>query len=211
MEAITTKTIIKPLPIQRFVDFRDGGSTRYSFGDLALNAEMRWEAMADQGYMTPNELFFIRNHAPTPLIDSSTWTLRVEGPGVERSLTLGYNELLRMPSVSIVRALECAGNGRVFFKERQEREATGTPWRLGAIGVAEWAGVPLREILERAGLKRSAREVMPENLDPVRMRRPLPVQKALEENTLLAFGMNGEVLPPDHGFPARVVVPGWAA
>jgi sulfane dehydrogenase subunit SoxC len=137
--------------------------------------------------------------------------LRVEGPGVERALRLGYRELLRMPSVSIVRALECAGNGRVFFEEQQGREATGTPWRLGAIGVAEWTGVPLREILERAGLKKSAWEVMPESLDAVRMRRPLPVEKALEENTLLALGMNGEVLPPDHGFPARVVVPGWAA
>jgi sulfane dehydrogenase subunit SoxC len=116
-----------------------------------------------------------------------------------------------MPSVSIVRALECAGNRRVFFKERQEWEAKGTPWRLGAIGIAEWTGVPLREILELAGLKKSAHEVMPESLDVVRMCRPLPVHKALEEDTLLAFGMNGEVLPPDHGFPARVVVPGWAA
>ncbi len=211
LEASTTRTIIKPLPAGRFVDFRDGGSTSYSFGDLALNAEMRWEAMADEGYLTPNHLFFIRNHAPTPRIDPSTWALRVEGRGVERALTIGYEELLRMPSVSIVRALECAGNGRVFFKERQDREAPGTPWRLGAIGVAEWTGVPLREILERAGLKKSAREVMPESLDVVRMRRPLPVEKALEEDTLLAFGMNGEVLPPDHGFPARVVVPGWAA
>jgi sulfane dehydrogenase subunit SoxC len=211
LEASTTRTIIKPLPTEKFVDFRDGGSTHYSFGDLALNAEMRWEAMADQRYMTPNELFFIRSHAPTPRLDPSTWTLRVEGPGVERALALGYNELLQMSSVSVVRALECAGNGRVFFKERQEREATGTPWRLGAIGVAEWTGVPLREILELAGLKKSAREVMPESLDTVRMRRPLPVQKALEESTLLALGMNGEVLPPDHGFPARVVVPGWAA
>ena len=211
MEVGTTQAIIKPLPTERFVDFRDEGSTHYSFGDLALNAEMRWEAMADQGYVTPNELFFIRSHSPTPRMDPSTWALRVEGPGVERALTLGYEELLQMPSVSIVRALECAGNGRVFFKELQDRETKGTPWRLGAIGVAEWTGVPLREILERAGLKKSAREVMPESLDAGRMRRPLPVEKALEKDTLLAFGMNGEVLPPDHGFPARVVVPGWAA
>jgi sulfane dehydrogenase subunit SoxC len=172
---------------------------------------MRWEAMADEGYLTPNELFFIRNHAPTPLINPSTWNLRVEGPGVERALTLGYEEVLRMPSVTIVRALECAGNGRVFFKEQQGRRVTGTPWRLGAIGAAEWTGIPLREILERAGLKESAREVMLESLDAVRMRRPLPIEKALEEDTLLALGMNGVVLPPDHGFPARSVVPGWAA
>ena len=80
----------------------------------------------------------------------------------------------------MVRALECAGNGRVFFGEKQQRETPGTQWRLGAIGVAEWTGVPLREILERAGLKDTAREVMIEGLDSVRMRRPLPLWKALK-------------------------------
>src|SRR3712207_7169933 len=103
MEAITTKTIIKPLPTERFVDFRDGGPTHYSFGDLALNAELRWEAMAVQGQLTPNELFFIRSHAPTLRLDPSTRALRVQGPGVERPLTLGYEDVLRKPSVSIVR------------------------------------------------------------------------------------------------------------
>ncbi len=81
-----------------------------------------------------------------------SWTLIVEGPGVERPLRLGYDDLLRMPEVSVVRALECAGNGRAFFEERHGKRAPGTAWRLGAVGVAEWTGVPLREVLERAGL-----------------------------------------------------------
>ncbi|HYQ83759.1 MAG TPA: molybdopterin-dependent oxidoreductase, partial [Rubrobacter sp.] len=79
------------------------------------------------------------------------------------------------------------------------------------IGVAEWTGVRLREILERAGLEKTARWVMVEGLDEVRMRRPLPLWKVLEEDTVLATGMNGQPLPPDHGFPARAIVPGWAA
>jgi sulfane dehydrogenase subunit SoxC len=209
--SISRRSILKPLPPGWFADYREEEGATVEENDQALNAEMRWEAMADEGYLTPNRLFFVRNHAPTPYIDSSSWRLRVDGPGVRRSLELNYDDLLRMENVSLVRALECAGNGRVFFDERQGREAPGTQWRLGAIGVAEWNGISLGEILERAGLKKTAREVMLESLDSVRMRRPLPVEKALEEDTLLALGMNGEPLPPDHGFPVRVVVPRWAA
>jgi sulfane dehydrogenase subunit SoxC len=205
--------IVKPLPAETFVDYRDGeAKPEDPTGDLAYNAEMRWEAMAGKGYLTPVGSFFVRSHAPTPTIDPAGWTLCVEGPGVERSLELGYDELSDIsPQVSIVRALECAGNGRAFFEEVHGRQVEGTPWRLGAVGVAEWTGVPLREVLERAGLKSSARGVMLESLDAVRMRRPLPVEKALEDDTLLVFGMNGGLLTPDHGFPLRAVVSGWAA
>jgi DMSO/TMAO reductase YedYZ molybdopterin-dependent catalytic subunit len=204
--------IRKPLPPERFVDLREGEATPGDpTGDLAYNAEMRWEAMAGNGYLTPVGSFFVRSHAPTPSIDPASWTLRVEGPGVERPLELSYDDLSNMPQASIVRALECAGNGRAFFEEVQGRQAEGTQWRLGAVGVAEWTGVPLREVLERAGLKVSAREIMLESLDEVRMRRPLPVEKAMEEGTLLALGMNGGLLTPDHGFPMRAVVSGWAA
>ncbi len=204
--------IRKPLPPEWFVDLREGeAKPEDSTGDHAFNAEMRWEAMADEGYLTPVRSFFVRSHAPTPGIDSATWTLSVEGPGVEQPLELGYGDLSRMPGVSVVRALECAGNGRAFFDEIQGRQAEGTAWRLGAVGVAKWTGVPLREVLERAGLKDTAREVMLESLDAVRMRRPLPVEKAVEEGTLLVLGMNGEPLTPDHGFPLRAVVSGWAA
>jgi len=204
--------ITKPLPPETFVDFREGvAKPGDPTGDLAYNAEMRWETVSDKGYLTPVGSFFVRNHAPTPTIDTASWALRMEGPGVERSLELTYEDLSDMPRVSVVRALECAGNGRAFFEEVQGRQADGTPWRLGAVGVAEWNGVPLREVLERARLKKSARDVMLESLDAVRMGRPLPVEKAIEEDTLLAFGMNGELLTPDHGFPVRAVVSGWAA
>lgn len=206
-----SKSILKPLPPGWFVDHREVDAAAGEENDLALNAEMRWEAMAEVGYLTPNELFFVRNHAPTPHIDASSWRLHVNGPGVRENLELDYDDLLRMEHVTVVRALECAGNGRVFFGEQEGCEAPGTQWRLGAIGVAEWTGVPLGLVLERAGLKKSAREVMLESLDDMKMRRPLPVEKAREEDTLLVLAMNGEPLLPDHGFPVRVVVPRWAA
>lgn len=207
------RTILKPLPPDRFIDYREdgGGEPVGATGDQALNAETRWEAMADADYLTPNGLFFVRSHAPTPRIDRAGWELRVGGPGVVREMTLGYEDLLGLPRVSVVQALECAGNGRRLFEERQGKVAPGTPWRLGAIGVAEWTGVPLGEVLLRAGVREGARDVMLEGLDAVRMRRPIPLAKALEEDTLLAFGMNGEELPPDHGFPVRALVPRWAA
>ncbi len=180
-----------------------------SFFDYGSNKEMRWEQMYRRGYVVPNELFFVRNHTRTPRIDVSTWRLRVEGSGVQRTLELAYDELVAMPSISVLRSIECAGNGRSFFEAAYGKKAQGTQWKHGAIGVAEWTGVPLSEILDRAGLKRSARDVMPEGLDELRVRRPMSVTKALAEDTILAYAMNGEPLPPDHGFPVRVLMPGW--
>jgi DMSO/TMAO reductase YedYZ molybdopterin-dependent catalytic subunit len=190
------RSIKKPLPAGLFRDYGE-------------NAEMRWEAMAGGSYVTANDRFYVRNHGPTPVVDAAAWRLRVEGPGVERGLELGHEALLGLGGSSVVCNLECAGNGRIFFEEEQGRPVAGTPWRLGAVGVAEWTGVPLRELLERAGLKENAVEVVPEGADGER--RPLPVSKALEEDTILAYAMNGEPLGLDHGFPARVVVPGWYA
>jgi sulfane dehydrogenase subunit SoxC len=174
-------------------------------------AEMLWEAAGDIGDTVPNERFFVRNHCATPLIDAASWKLRVLGPGVQREVEVDYEELLSLPARTYVRALECAGNGRRFITQSQGRVAPGVQWGLGAMGVAEWTGVPLRDLLQRAGLKRSAREVMPIGLDELQVRRPLPLAKALEPETMLVYGMNGETLPADHGHPARVLVPDWAA
>jgi DMSO/TMAO reductase YedYZ molybdopterin-dependent catalytic subunit len=179
------------------------------FNDYGSNKEMRWEAMYERGYLTPNELFFVRNHTRTPVLDTKKWRLRIEGTGVQTPMELAYEELVSLPSVSVIRYVECAGNGRSFFEAVYGKKADGTQWKLGAIGVAEWTGVPLAEILERAGVKKSARDVMPEGLDDLKVRRPMPVAKALEEDTLLVYAMNGQPLPPDHGFPVRALVPGW--
>jgi DMSO/TMAO reductase YedYZ molybdopterin-dependent catalytic subunit len=179
------------------------------FYDFGSNKEMRWENMFQRGYLVPNELFFVRNHTRTPSLDIAKWRLKVEGSGVQRSLDLTYDDVLGLPSVSVIRFVECAGNGRSFFAEVQGKKAQGTQWKLGAIGVAEWTGVPLREVLDRAGLKKTAVDLMPEGLDDLKVRRPMPLAKALEEDTLLVYAMNGQPLPPDHGFPVRVLMPGW--
>ena len=198
--------IVKPLPPEWFIP-------------QGTNAEMRWEAMRDQRLLVRNERFFVRNHTATPRIDAATWRLRVFGSGLRDpgGVELSYDQLSRLETREITAAIECAGNGRRFFADQQGTPAPGTQWRLGAIGLARWRGVPLAAVLERAGVRPDAVDVMPEGLDnrvsadgadQGHVRRPLPIAKALDD-ALLAFEMNGEELPPDHGFPARIVVPGW--
>jgi DMSO/TMAO reductase YedYZ molybdopterin-dependent catalytic subunit len=173
------------------------------------NAEMRWEAMAGQGYLVPTERFFVRNHTRSPEIDVATWRLRVHGPGVRCPLSLSYGDLERLPARTLTAVIECAGSGgRDLFASQQATPVAGTPWKLGGIGAARWRGVPLGEVLDRAGVTPAAVDVMVHGLDECAVRRPLPVGKALDD-VLIALEMNGEALTVDHGFPARLVVPGW--
>lgn len=209
LPALDDSPIVKPLPPEWFIDY-------------GTNAEMRWDTV-DFGYLTPAERFFVRDHTATPIIDRRTWQLQIFGSGLrgaptaDRPRVLNFEDLLSFRSRTIVTALECAGNGRSFFGTQQGTPVSGTQWTLGAIGVAEWTGVPLSAILEWAGLTADAVDVMPVGLDPTvvvngadvgHVRRPLPVSKALDD-VLIAYAMNGKWLPPDHGAPARVIVPGW--
>ena len=202
--------IVKPLPPELFTVF-------------GTNAEMRWSAMRDQGYLVPIDRFFVRNHTRTPLIDADTWRLRLYGNGLRGRPTadapyeLTYRQLRRLPSETFTAAVECAGNGRSFYTTQQGQTVSGTAWRLGAVGVARWRGVRLSTVLQRAGLTRSAVDVLPIGLDPNfvsggvdlgPVRRPLPVRKAIQD-VLLAYEMNGEPLPADHGHPVRLIVPEW--
>ena len=137
------EAIVKPAPPELFVRSDS-------------NLEMRWEAMYHRGYLVPNELFFVRNNSPVvPRLEPATWRLHVGGSGVSRPRSFTYDEILSMPSIAVLRAIECAGNGRNFFQMSHGKKIAGTPWQLGGIGVAEWTGVPLREVLERAGVKRT--------------------------------------------------------
>ncbi|MES1246104.1 MAG: sulfite oxidase [Actinomycetota bacterium] len=197
--------IVKPLPAEWFVP-------------LGTNAEMRWDAVNGLGYTIPNERFFVRDHTATPTIDVGTWQLQVFGTGLSAGpVSFTYDQLRQLPSKTITAFVECAGNGRSFFGTQQGTPAAGSQWGLGAIGVAKWTGVPLAEVLDRAGITKQAVDVMPYGLDSTvvtsgvdygHVRRPLPVAKALD-NALLAWEMNGSTLPPDHGFPLRLIVPGW--
>jgi sulfane dehydrogenase subunit SoxC len=189
---------VKPVPAEIFIDH-------------GLNQETRLETL--RGYLTPASHFFVRNHAATPVLDVRTWRLRVEGEAVERPLDLSFDDLLRLPSRSVISYVECAGNGRGFFKEFMGKVASGTQWRLGGIGVSEWTGVPLGAVLELAGVRRDTPRdilnVLVEGLDSVKVNRPMSLAKAFEDDTLLAYAMNGEPVAPDHGFPLRAIVPGW--
>lgn len=196
----TAPTIVKPTPEDKF-------------RLLGTNVETLFEAFKGTGYRTPASLFFVRNHTSTPIIDQRTWRLTIEGSGVSRPLNLSLDDLKRLPSVTKTKAIECAGNGRSFFQLQQGTATSGTQWRLGAIGVGEWTGVRLADVLKRAKVKKTALDVQAEGLDAEvgsngHVRRPIPIEKALDD-VLLVYGMNGKPLPPDHGAPVRLLVPGW--
>jgi DMSO/TMAO reductase YedYZ molybdopterin-dependent catalytic subunit len=168
------------------------------------------------GFITPNEQFYVRCHFPIPQIDALSWRLKVEG-AVERPFELGYDEIRQMKSHTIAATLECAGNSRVFLVPKVK----GVQWQLGAVGNAEWTGVLLSEILQQAEIKNGA-EVILEGADngtiaepprpsgKIHFARSLPKEKAMDD-VLLAFQMNGAPLAASHGFPLRAIVPGWYA
>ena len=164
-------------------------------------------------WVTPNRLFFVRNHFPIPAVDRSKWELVLDGL-VGRPMRWTFAQLAAMPQHSVFATVECAGNGRSFLREK----AAGVQWGAGAIGHAEWTGVRLRDLLEPAGLKPGALEVVFEGADsgpepdhpaPMNFSRSLPLAKALDPDTLIALRMNGDWLDANHGSPMRLFVPGW--
>ena len=177
------------------------------FVQHGTNLETRLEDL--DGLLTPNDLFFVRNHAPTPVIDPSSYVLTVGGPGTEREVELTLDDLRALPSQTLIAYIECAGNWRGFFQPITGRTASGSQWGTGAIGCAEWTGPSLADVLALAGVRDDAVDVNVIGLDDGAWERPMPVEKALDPATILALTMNGAPLPPDHGFPVRAVVPGW--
>jgi DMSO/TMAO reductase YedYZ molybdopterin-dependent catalytic subunit len=193
-------------------DFNDGKIVR---SHDPLNLEMPFHKL--DGFITPTESFYVRTHFPVPKIDKNKWRLRVEG-NVEKAFEIAFQELLESESKKIPATLECAGNNRNFL----ERKVKGVQWGLGAVGNAQWTGVPLSILLDRAGVKSTAREVIFEGADHGRLDDPkspsgdlkfarsVPLAKA-RDDVLLAYQMNDVDLPPEHGFPLRAIVPGWYA
>ena len=174
--------------------------------------EARLENM--QGVATPNGFFFVRNNSRSLNLDADTWRLAIEGDAVAETVELSYADIRRMPSTTLTAYLECAGNHRAMFGLVNGREASGTQWERGAVSNGEWTGVGLGSVLELAGMDASrAQSVLLIGLDresPEQgFRRAMPVEKATDPDTLLAYGLNGEPLPSDHGYPLRAVVPGW--
>jgi len=184
-------------------------------GESPLNLEMPFEMLED--FLTPTESFYVRTHFPIPSIDRDAWWLRIEGE-VENSFAINYEELLELESVTIPATLECAGNNRSFL----EAKVKGVQWGLGAVGTAEWTGVPLSILLDRAQPKTKECHAILEGADggiledpksppgELKFARSIPITKA-RADVLLAYKMNGRELPPEHGFPLRAIVPGWYA
>lgn len=180
-------------------------------------------------YITPVSQFYIRNAFPTPRpeldkrVDPRYWQLKIHGDGVEREMTITYDDLLKMPSRSIISVMQCTGNGRSLFWEQEgflnePERVTGNGWGLGGVGQAEWEYVPMSYILDLVGLKKNAKAVLfwsgvdgkaPNTESDTG--RPMSIQDVLErpDEIGLAFKMNGMPLPPDHGAPVRALVPGW--
>lgn len=165
------------------------------------------------GFITPNNQFFVRNNSRSIAVKPTDYKLQVGGDGAASALSLSLGEIKNMPSKSVYAYIECGGNQRAFFGSAMGQPARGTQWTRGGVGMAIWTGVPLREVLQRAGLKPEAVDVQLIGLDQESpeggFRRPLPVAKALDPDTILAYQMNGAPLPKDHGFPLRAIVPGW--
>ncbi|MEH2487580.1 molybdopterin-dependent oxidoreductase [Bradyrhizobium sp. AZCC 2230] len=166
----------------------------------------------DRGVFTPNDQFYVRWHwavIPTS-VDADAFRLAVRGH-VNQVLSLSVGDLLKMPRVELAAVNQCSGNSRGFFSPR----VSGAQWAHGAMGNAQWAGVRLKDVLDRAGIKSGAIQVRCSGLDePVvpeapDFRKSLDIDHARDGEVMIAFAMNGEQMPLLNGFPLRLIVPGW--
>lgn len=161
-------------------------------------------------WLTPVPHFFVRNHMHEPSeLSAETWRLAVGGE-VEKPLTFTLKDLQKLETHSVVNTLECAGNGRSLHRP----QVPGIQWGKGAVSTARFTGPRLRDVLQRAGVKATGKHVMFRGLDEVPGKVPpfirsIPLEKALDSDTLIATQMNGAPLTKHHGFPARALVPGW--
>ncbi|HEU5330325.1 MAG TPA: sulfite oxidase [Thermomicrobiales bacterium] len=161
--------------------------------------------------VTPVGLHYTLVHYDIPDVEADTWRLTIGGR-VRRPLTLSFAELQQRPARTLRVTLECAGNGRALLAPRPVSQ----PWLTGAVGTAEWTGTPLRPLLEEAGLGEDVGEIVFTGHDrgyeggvEQEYQRSLPLQDALHNDVILAWAMNGAPLEPQHGYPVRLVVPGW--
>ncbi|MCW5684843.1 MAG: molybdopterin-dependent oxidoreductase [Pseudolabrys sp.] len=162
--------------------------------------------------ITPTDAFFVRYHlSDIPEIDPKTWKIDVGGEGADGTLQIGLDDLKAMPAVEVVAVNQCSGNRRGLF----DPHVPGVEWGYGAMGCARWKGARLKDVLAKAGIKKEAIEVVLGGADgPPFDKTPdfiksIPVWKAMEDTTLIAYEMNGAPLPHLNGAPARIIVPGW--
>src|SRR5690242_16128640 len=191
--------------------FRDGKSV---LSEEPLVLETPLENLNE--FITTTRLFYVRNHFSIPKIDKDKWRLRIEGE-FEKPFELNFDELTKFETRTIPATLECAGNGRSFL----EPKVKGVQWNIGGVSNASWTGVLLSNLLDRAGIKSSATEIILEGADrgsledakaprcEINFARSIPIEKACD--VVIAHKMNDGEIPQEHGFPARAIVPGWYA
>jgi DMSO/TMAO reductase YedYZ molybdopterin-dependent catalytic subunit len=162
--------------------------------------------------ITPNDEFFVRYHlADIPTMDAKTYKIAVGGDGSDNPVEISFEDLKKMPAVEVIAVNQCSGNRRGLSKPH----VVGVEWGYGAMGCARWKGARLKDVLDKAGLKKEAIEISFNGADgPAVDKTPdfiksIPVWKAIEDSTIIAYEMNGQPLPHWNGFPARIVVPGW--
>jgi DMSO/TMAO reductase YedYZ molybdopterin-dependent catalytic subunit len=191
---------------------RPAGDDAFTFDELQLAA--RNHAMPSEALryaLTPSGLHFLLIHFDIPDVNSDTWRLEVGGL-VERPLSLSLAALRARPAVTAPVTLECAGNGRALLAPHPASQ----PWLNEAVGTAAWTGTPLTPILREAGIQASTVEVLFTGVDRgvqggelQDYARSLALDEALREDVLVVYEMNGAPIPPQHGFPVRLIVPGW--
>jgi DMSO/TMAO reductase YedYZ molybdopterin-dependent catalytic subunit len=162
--------------------------------------------------ITPNDQFFVRYHlSDIPEVDAKTYKIAIGGDGANGQTEITLDDLKKMPAVEVVAVNQCSGNRRGLSNPH----VLGVQWGYGAMGCARWKGARLKDVLDKVGLKKEAIEIAFNGADnPAYDKTPdfiksIPVWKAIEESTIVAYEMNGQPLPHFHGFPARIIVPGW--
>ena len=167
--------------------------------------------LLDKAWITANDLHYVRSHLTVPNIQLNNWNLTVEGE-VSQSLKLTMADIRGFREMTRTVTLECSGNGRAYA----DPPVPGLQWEKGAVGTARWTGISLRDVLMKAQVKPAAKHLILNGAD-VPMRavpdfvRSIPIEKAMHPDTMLVYRMNGEALPIHHGFPLRLIVPGWEA
>lgn len=215
----------------------DPKRARHEAGDLRVTSRAPWNSeparlsMLVDDFFTPNDIFFVRNHNAVPEVDVEDWSLEIEahpGSGISKSISFTYEQLKNdFPRVEVVSALQCAGNRQEDYVTRDRPLYVAPHWRNGAIGCARWAGVRVRDVLRAAGMDVDAISLGQKNTGGAKIVNfiaedtdetgvpyagVIPIEKALDPfgDAILAYEMNGETLPRDHGFPVRLLAPGHA-
>jgi DMSO/TMAO reductase YedYZ molybdopterin-dependent catalytic subunit len=203
-------------PVHQFETVGDGTGFAQTDGlyKEELQLALRNKGMPLEGLrypVTPTGMHYLLVHYDIPEVNANDWRLKIEG-FVSKPLRLTLEDIQKRPARTMAVTMECAGNGRALFAPRRISQ----PWLTEAIGTAEWTGTPLREILEEAGLRRDAVDVVFTGLDRgieggevQTYQRSLSAADAIRDEVMLAYAMNGEPLQPQHGFPLRLLVPGW--